>query len=470
MFKGFPFHKASSFRKCVFVMAAVVIVATNTHTAHASSWGSVEFNAWAVAEWQDIQRQIMAAITGAFKQAVGQVMNTQITAMIGGGSGKGPMFITNWQTFLVSDPQKQTNVYMNDFFSMSTRGRNSAVNYHTIPSSKPVAVNSLSADQKKWFAQEGIVSSAQAATPSALQNVACTGMFCPGDNINYYKYQTDIAKESIAGPSPDMDLLNYVKSPSEVFNDGNWRGFNAFFSNSANNPFGYSLMAQQAYQGQLEIEQRKAEVQAIAYQGFKASMGEGGVVKTPGITIGQLVEKAQGFSFDSISSAQDWGQIISSGIVSAATMAINAAVQTGLNAATEAVQGGINEGMGQLTGATGGMLNFGSGSGSLANVDWSSGSGLSSEFSNGIQNFNTDAQSGLMGGSQVWGDMNFGSTNVGSATAPSTQSTYSALGDGSFSSLKTTPSAPPATSFIPKDTWKAPNASQTNDSFWYKQK
>ena len=138
-------------------------------------------------------------------------------------------------------------------------------------------------------------------------------------------------------------------------------------------------------------------------------------MKTPGTTIGQLVNKVQGFSFDSISSAQDWGALISSGVSAAATMAINTAVQTGLNEADAAIQGGFNTATGAVNGSVG--TNFNINAPSLANTNWNaSGSGSSAQFNRTPGALSSDSQQNATSGSQVWGDMNFKGVNTTSGS------------------------------------------------------
>jgi hypothetical protein len=483
--------KITNSKVFLFLAVFVFMMFGTADNARAGVWGeTAAATAWKqVAE--ELAKNLRGIVTGAFKQGVGQVMNTQISAMIGGGGGKGAMFITNWQTFLVTDPRKQTNLYMNDFFSLTTRGRNSSTNYQTAPpcnyqngvvsSGCVTRVSALNPEQKSWFTQEGIIATAQAADPSSCPvdwrcttadapscssygswtettaDPSCSTSCSSGQKLcvptgsgstavassgadgsaNYYKYQTDTAKKAINPAVPDIDLMNYVRSPSEVFQGGSWRGFNAFFSNSANNPFGYSYMAHEAYNDQLSQEQQKANTMAISYQGFKPSVGTDGVtIKTPGITIGQLVDKVQGFSFDSISSSQDWAQLLSSSLDAAASAAITTAVRTGLNSADQAIQGGLNTSTGALSESTGGRLDLNLTQSSLANVDWSDSTtgGQSSNFNNSQNNFNSDVQNGLTGINQEWGNMNFGS----GATGGTTNTSGTTAGQDSYSPLNST--------------------------------
>ncbi len=513
------FQKKNTFFKRAFfqVLFAVAVLGCVPHQAQASMWGSVEMNAWAVDLKNQVWTQIQASLKGALKQAVGQILNTQISVMIGGGNGKGVQFITNWQGFLVSEPQKQTNTFMNDFFSATTRGRNSLSNYKpaskippgcewkdgTITDACIHQVSALTDDRKSWLAGEGIVSSAQAdTTPSAgnpscgkatlyrcvspdtscssigpdmSEDSGCTS-FCGGGwkycvsrppsaaDANYYKYQEGNGRAAISTSVPDIDLLNYASGPSDVFQGGNWRGFNAFFSNPANNPFGYSLMAKEAYQNTLSQEQRKADIQAVAYQGFKASVGpDGFTVKTPGITIGKIVDKVQGFSMDSISSASEWGEIISS----AATTAIGFMVDTGLAAAQSAIQTGLDTGMQYLSSATGGLVNVrGLQAPALADINWTnSGEGSASELNSGLSDFNSDAQSMITGGDKVWGDMNFNGTNIGGTSLPK-QNSYDTLIPQNYESLNTTPTTPAPSTYIPNTTWDLGDTQPPSSDLW----
>lgn len=441
----------------LFPIIFVFIVLNSSQNAQAGVWGeTIVSTIWKQAS-EEIAKNLRAAITGALKQGVAQIMNTQISMMVGGGNGKGVQFITNWQTFLVADPQKQTNAYMNDFFSMTTRGRNSYGNYRGVaPAGQPIAV--LTPEKQSWFAQEGIIPTAQAAPALVNADVNSVNAY----DANFYKYQNDTARKAINPSTPNIDLMDYVSGPSDIFTRGSWRGFNAFFSNPANNPLGYSLLAEEAYQSKYDQERHKADIQAVAYQGFKASVGSDGfTVKTPGITIGQLVNKVQGFSFDSISSAQDWGMIISS----MATGVISAATTAGINAAQNAVQSGLDKATGSLATATGGLLNFNLNANSLANIDWGN-NGQSAEFNNGINNFNADTQSNLTGSNQVWGDMNFAGANVGGGANISNKNSYSPLDEVNFESLAPQPTFQKAQTFIPDTTWTVPVKPQSNDPLW----
>ncbi len=368
----------SSGPKKLLLLAAIFssFFFTEVQSARADVWGAAMAASIFKQAQEELTLRLNGAILGALKQATVQVMNTQISMMVGGGNGKGPMFIANWQTFLVADPQRQASTYMNDFFSMTTHGRNTA-NYR----------------------QEGIAMGSQPG---------CVGRFCPGDTTNYDSYLVNGARSAMNSGLPNVDLMNYG-SPTQIFS--NWRTFSAGMSPN-NYPASYTLKAQEAHAAYVAQEERKADVQAIAYNGFKA-VEKNGTVQTPGYTVGQLVGDVQNLNLSAGFNTDNVAAFVSS----MGSSFIGIAMTEGLNK--------VNN---EIAGATGVNL----GLSSLANVDWNnSGSGQSSDFNSGIDTFNTDASKGITSSNTTWGDMNFKGANVGS-TNTSTQNSYTGLDASNF--------------------------------------
>lgn len=320
------------FHKVLFTFLSFVMVfASSSNTARADYWGATALALEMKQMMEQIQYQIQGAILGAVKQQAAQIMQTQITSLIGGGNNTGPLFIDNWSQFLVNDPQKKTVAYMNDFFRTTTNGRGSSSTYQ-MPSPLNVASNG-DFNRLAWLSHEGVVAgtSTQFSTTPTGNTQYCSGDKC---SSNYYTYEVNAAKDYIDSEPCKVDLMDYASSPEEVFDKGNWRGFNAFFENPCNNSFGYSLVANEEYQKRLAEEEKIAESQSIAYQGYKAVTDDSGIVKTPGVTIGDVVNAAQEINFNNISSAGNASEIfatIGSGLLEGVVPQL------------------INEGVGQIT-------------------------------------------------------------------------------------------------------------------------
>lgn len=358
-----------------------VLFASND--AKAGFWGE----SMAAAIWKQTMEQIVirieGAMMGALKTTYAKLLNAQVSLRIGGSGGSGPMFISNWQQFLVTDPRQQSLAYMNDFFTLTTGGRNSAVNY------KPRVATGLSqpivsGGQNSWLAHEGIVPVASATV------VATFPIDSPTEYANYDSYLTATAMNRIAPSTPITDLQNYVADPREIFEGGNWRGFNAFYSNPMNNPAGYSLEAEKAYQGKLSEERRKADVQAVAYQGFK-SQESNGVVTNPGIRVKDILNSVDDLGNKIVAGGNNLSEFFTEAtmnvfLTQALDTGINMAVNAGVNAATQQVQSGIYS-------ATGLTLT----PGSPASTQWNK--------SNPAQ-AGTFSSTGLNQAASGWGDIN----------------------------------------------------------------
>jgi hypothetical protein len=268
-----------SIRKIILCFMMILLVFSSCQKkAQAVAWPDIIGNAFGSA-LDEMFKQISGMIMGAAKQAAVQAVESQVSSIISGGkSGSGgAMFITNPKQFLNIDPQKQTKLFMNDFFSMTTRGTNSAANY----------------------------ASTQAS----------------GSISNYSNYLVQQAKQSINGNPPQTNLQEYTNDPTDLFGQGNWQAFSAYISNPANNQFGYTLMAQDAYMGELENQQQEAMAKFIAYQGFKGTEQDGNIV-TPGSTVKDIYSQVQDIGNKALANANTMPEIITALITRLVTKTI----------------------------------------------------------------------------------------------------------------------------------------------------
>lgn len=293
----------------VALLLSAVIILVPLESVRADAWGANYSAAILKQTMERIDLEIHGAIMGALKQAAVQTINSSVGAMISGGGGSGgAMFITDWNDYLVGQPLKKTELYMNDFFTLTTRGSGSSSNYVSSSGSG-----------------EGVSGS-------------------------YANYLVNQAKKLTTESSiPQTDISNYVSDPSKMFSAGNWRGFSAFVSNPANNPFGYTLMSQSAYQEKLEKEKDEARTKAMSYQGYTAKESNGRVI-TPGSTIASMQANVQDLGNKIIASAQNVPEVITAVVTKIATNAIRQGignaqrnVQREINNVTSGVRRDVNE-------------------------------------------------------------------------------------------------------------------------------
>jgi len=237
--------------------------------------------------WEQLQNVLM----GELKKAAVTTITETVNNLVAGATQAGSLFISDWSDYLFSSPSSNANSYMNDFFTITTRGKTNG-NY-----------NSLCGN-------------------------------------NYAQWRTERARSvnvEIDLTSLQTTAENFFCSPVEMFADGNWEGYDAFME-VQNNPLGYELVAKSLHQQTLAEEEQKAWVQAIAYQGYVAQK-EDGLVISPGSLIKDIVSSANTIDNDMIVNAESVAEV--AGIV-AGKVATNV-IKQGIGNARQMVQNKIND-------------------------------------------------------------------------------------------------------------------------------
>lgn len=337
----------ASVKKAAFMLILCGGIVLSTPEARADAWGANQMAAFWTFAVNKISRHIEGVLLGSLKMTAMNLLNSQIGQLIGGGGISGsPRFITNWNDELFFTPQRNAQLYMNDFFTLSTRGMASSANYVGRSSSSGISDWSFSSSKLTDSSRGGYLNNPLAMNdPLTLraEGMAVSSRI-GGEGVgNYAQYLERIGRAAVSGGGQKTMTLNeFTSSPEEMFRKGDWRAFDSFVSNPMNNPYGYSLAAEQAYQTQLARETEIARTQAIAYQGFKGTEGAGGIVTTPGSTIKSLMDDANDFGNKIIAGASNPAELVGSLASAAVSKAINGLVNYGVNQVTKVVMEPIN--------------------------------------------------------------------------------------------------------------------------------
>lgn len=270
---------------------------------------------------KEIGIQVRAAIVGALKKAAIDTLSETVNNLVSGVTQAGSLFITDWEDYLFNTPSGNTASYMNDFFTVTARGR-SAGSYSS------GACGSSFTEWRSERAKEYVVEIDFTAWQDDFQELACT--------------------------------------PMEMFNDGTWAAYNAFMQPN-NNPIAYALMTESVYEEKLRKEEQKAALQAQAYGGFKAQQTENGMVITPGSIIEGITLAANTMDNDAIANAENAGEIagivvgkIASGVIKNGIGNARAKVQSEINNGICDASQELRDGLKKMT-PSGHLLNGGSG-------------------------------------------------------------------------------------------------------------
>lgn len=274
-------------RSLIFIIMLVGTLAFSAPYAQAGYWGEPIAAAQMKFVMETIRRSIEGALLGSLKVAAVQMLNNQVGQLIGGSSVGEALFITNFNDFLYQGPAQRTELYMNDFFTLTTRGKTSGANY--------IGVGDIG-----------------------------------GIGGNYASYLVSVGKQATteAAGISTYNLEEYTPNPEAMFAEGDWRAFNAFFSNPANNPYGYSLQAEKAYQNKLAMEEQEATVKALS-SGFLPAESNGTVV-TPAGTIEAVVGDVSTLGNKVIAAASNPTELLSGVVAGVANKLISNLVQRGV--------------------------------------------------------------------------------------------------------------------------------------------
>lgn len=230
----------------------------------------------------EVWRMINAIIVGTAKQAAVQAINQQVNFMITGRSTQNALFVTDWQDYLVAQPDQQARIYMNAYIDQITAGRGSLSQY--IPANSQGF--GLSANY-----QNGLRAGAQTAV--------------------------------LDPPGPQV---TYTGDPSQMFAQGNFRNLSLYLS-GINNPWAFNLNVQQKMDQVRQNNQLAAQTQIIAGQGYLGVQKNGQTV-TPGSTVAATVANAQDLGNKVIAGAQDIPSVISAVVSKLITSSLTQGIGT----------------------------------------------------------------------------------------------------------------------------------------------
>jgi len=261
---------------------------------------------------------------GALKQQAARIINEQVNKLVGGTVGSAAMFITDWEDFLVLEPQRQANTYMNDYLSQITRGRGSSSGYRSA-SRRYV----LGASDSKT--NEGFFGGKVLGSDDEVQGEG-TGTALSSDN--YYENVLDTAK---ASTTERQDLVsNYEGNPTQMLDNNTFGKMNEWIFGP--NYWASEIRDREKSYRYREDQRQQAFAMSVAYGGYRGTMKNGRVV-TPGSTIEQTVANVQDIGNKIIAAAQHPEELISSVVANV----INTAIKQGIGAASNMVDRQVNQ-------------------------------------------------------------------------------------------------------------------------------
>ena len=205
----------------------------------------------------EIMNLITESLVSGIKQQSITTLISQIDNLAGQGNNGQPVFITNWEDYLINEPMNQTNIYMNDYVSQMTRGKNTYSGYST----------------------EGFTGPAN--------------------------YSADLSQSVKPLSDEDVPQVTYEGDPSQMLDSGNLKNMELYLS-GVNNPWAFDIAVQAEQQKVFENNKLEVQSKAIANQGFP------GTETSPGILVKETMANVQDIPNKALASASSISELVSS--------------------------------------------------------------------------------------------------------------------------------------------------------------
>lgn len=192
-----------------------------------------------------ITNLIDGLMTGTLKQQAVMTLSAQVDSLAGRGSGGQASFIVNWESFLVDQPENDARLYMNDYISRMTGGRNSYSGYST----------------------EGFTGPA-----------------------NHSANMAQMAQVLSAAKTPQV---TYEGDPSQMFDSGNFKNMELYLS-GVNNAWSFNMAVEAEKQKVIANKRFVAATKGNAGGGYLGVPGDSpGTETMPGSTVGAMMNSKQ---------------------------------------------------------------------------------------------------------------------------------------------------------------------------------
>ncbi|HFC36170.1 MAG TPA: hypothetical protein ENJ49_00665 [Candidatus Moranbacteria bacterium] len=288
---------ANKFRK-LFLTTGMIMFLLFSVVHHANAyvaWPDIvgfQYDEMVRKVWKQVEDALVASLKREAAQMVADTMNN----IISGGKQAGALFITDWDNYLFANPNAATQAYMNDFFTITTRGK-SYGSYNS-------ACGSNFSEWRTAGAREAVNEQIDLTSlQTTLEEVSCNGLAGMFDNLNWNGYVESMKLQ--------------------------------------NDPIAYKLLAESIAQKKKEEEEKKAETKATAYLGFKPQTDKNGYVVTPGSLVQSLSATANSMDMNMIVNARSVGEV--AGIV--AGKIASSVIKRGIGNIRKNIQANINKGI-----------------------------------------------------------------------------------------------------------------------------
>ncbi len=226
---------------------------------------ALAWDALAAETWRYVQDQVdytvKGTMMGSLRQSAISLLSREMDRFISGVSRNGVRFVTNWKNYLVKNPTRNAQRYINDYISHSLSGRGSGASYQKSPNS----VLGASTMAGEGFGKAIVLGEESPPPPtgdSYLQNMDAVGR---------------------ATIEPKDCEVTYFEEPANMFESETLANMNLYVNGGNNMPSDFERCIAEKYQQKQAEETLVAVTEGGANQGFNSEKTAEGDVLKPGI-------------------------------------------------------------------------------------------------------------------------------------------------------------------------------------------
>lgn len=225
------------------------------------------WDAMAAAVWEDTQRKIEYVVNGtlmgSLKQSAISLLSREMDRFISGVTKNGVRIVTSWENYLIKNPTRNAQRYINDYISHALSGRGSSASYQKSPNSvfgaSTVAMNNEGFSKAMVLGDESV--------PSSTETTYTQNMMEVGQNVI----------------EPKECEVTYFEEPANMFEGETLANMNLYVNGGDNMPSSFEKCIAEKYEQKKAEETLVATTEGTANQGFESEKTEDGYVLKPGI-------------------------------------------------------------------------------------------------------------------------------------------------------------------------------------------
>jgi hypothetical protein len=275
--------------------------------------------------WEKLDFTINGIIMTTLKQAGMRTVMQQYSKIVGGSMGSGARFITNWQSYLIIDPQQQANAIVNAKIDQALRGRGSYYGY--IPNSYGYGSVLGASDSKnnEGFAGGKVLGDSFESILGKAEN----------PSSDYYEGMLYVAKK--ASTEKEEPQMTYEGDPSRMLSGNTFKNANQI-TYGLNNGWGQDIYWRNEQWKNEQQQTMISQTQSIANNAYLSTM-KNGMVITPGSLISQTMANVQNIGNEIMAAATHPEEVISSVLANFITQA----TVMGIGAVSSVVDRQVNQ-------------------------------------------------------------------------------------------------------------------------------